>query len=346
MEIRKLNTLRGLAALIVMLTHFSDVTGWLGGSLGGRSGQYGVMLFFLLSGFLMSYLYLERTFSKENIKQYVIARMARVLPLFLLVVLVSFVAPYFGVKGLYDISSWQYLLSHLLFIDGESVLWTIAPEIQFYMLFIGLWFLASWRPGYAYVLIFATLVLLFFINFPRPHGTFFGLHYDFHIFRSLPYFLVGLLFGWHFKSLKIPDYLRKNWFVLALLLIPLMYPAFSPVNSAARMKMWLNYEVLFVMSVVCFCVVFFVPDKNIILSNKVGDFIGKISYSLYLLHMPIVISIEQLNVHEVAVTLRMRRSETDVFVQVKRGDLRKVQAFVAMHSNQLGINSKRCAARC
>jgi len=48
LEIRKLNTLRGLAALIVLITHFSDVTGWLGGSLGGRAGQYGVMLFFLL----------------------------------------------------------------------------------------------------------------------------------------------------------------------------------------------------------------------------------------------------------------------------------------------------------
>ena len=64
MEIRKLNTLRGLAALIVFITHFSDITNWLGGVLGGGSGAYGVMLFFLLSGFLMTYLYLERDFKK------------------------------------------------------------------------------------------------------------------------------------------------------------------------------------------------------------------------------------------------------------------------------------------
>lgn len=43
MEIRKLNTLRGLAALIVFVTHFSDITNWLNGSLGGGSGAYAVL---------------------------------------------------------------------------------------------------------------------------------------------------------------------------------------------------------------------------------------------------------------------------------------------------------------
>lgn len=66
MEIRKLNTLRALAALIVFFTHFSDITHWLDGALGGGSGAYGVMLFFLLSGFLMSLLYLDKDFTKAK----------------------------------------------------------------------------------------------------------------------------------------------------------------------------------------------------------------------------------------------------------------------------------------
>jgi peptidoglycan/LPS O-acetylase OafA/YrhL len=80
LEIRKLNSLRGLAALIVFFTHFSDITNWLGGALGGGSGAYGVMLFFLLSGFLMSYLYFDREFNKANIAGYFLARAGRVLP--------------------------------------------------------------------------------------------------------------------------------------------------------------------------------------------------------------------------------------------------------------------------
>ena len=90
MQLRKLNTLRGLAALIVFITHFSDITNWLGGVLGGGAGAYGVMLFFLLSGFLMSYLYFERDFKKSDIKYYFFARAARVLPLYLVVVLSSY----------------------------------------------------------------------------------------------------------------------------------------------------------------------------------------------------------------------------------------------------------------
>jgi len=296
LEIRKLNTLRGLAALIVLITHFSDVTGWLGGSLGGRAGQYGVMLFFLLSGFLMSYLYLDKEFNKKSIGRYILARAGRVLPLYLIIVLGSYFLYSTGFRGLYEISDIYKLLSHIMFIDGESVLWTIGPEIQFYFIFIGLWFLAAWRPGYVYVLIITVLILLFFTNFPRLHGNIQGISYNFfYLSRSLPYFFVGAIFGMHYKSFEAPKYLKKNLFVAALLLIPLMYPEFSPVSTDARMKMWLNYEVLFVMSVVFFCVVFLVPENNILLANKIGDFFGKISYSLYLLHLPIIVQLNKLD---------------------------------------------------
>ena len=59
--------------------------------------------------------------------------------------------------------------------------------------------------------------------------------------------------------------------------------------------MWLSYEVLFVMSTAFFCLVYLVPNNNKVLANKVGDFIGQISYSLYLLHMPIILLVNRLN---------------------------------------------------
>ena len=244
----------------------------------------------------MSYLYFDRAFSKSNVVKYGLARLGRVLPLFFIIVLISYFSAYFGYEGLYEISEWKKLISHLVFVDGESVLWTVAPEIHFYGIFIGFWYLASWRPGYIYVLIIATLISLFLTNFPRPHGYLQGFPYDFHLFRSLPYFFIGVILGMHYKSIKIPEYLKKNWFVVALILIPILYPQFSPVTSDAKNKMWLSYEVLFVMSTVFFCIVFLVPDNNVLLANKVGDFVGKISYSLYLLHMPILIQVNELNV--------------------------------------------------
>jgi hypothetical protein len=46
-EIRKLNSLRGLAALIVVISHFSNHSHLFNGMLGQGAGQLGVMLFFI-----------------------------------------------------------------------------------------------------------------------------------------------------------------------------------------------------------------------------------------------------------------------------------------------------------
>ncbi len=288
MEIRKLNSIRALAALIVLITHFSDATGWLDGKLGGRAGQYGVMLFFLLSGFLMSYLYLAKDFNFQSSKNYIVARIARVIPLFFLLVFLSYTLEQHGWHGLYSISEWHQVLSHLMFLKGESVLWSIAPEVQFYLIFVGLWFITAWKHYCLYFVVISSLIIILFSDFPRPTGSVYGLEYDLHLFRSLPYFLVGVLFGKHYRSLSIPNNLMSQWFVLALILIPLLYPKLSPLNSATTHRMWLNYEILLVMSTVFFTIVYLVPDKSLLLSNPIGDFVGKISYSLYLLHMPLL----------------------------------------------------------
>lgn len=302
MQIRKLNALRGLAALIVFVTHFSDITNWLDGRLGGGAGAYGVMLFFLLSGFLMAHLYMSKAFSKANVKRYVLARAGRVLPLYLLIVFGSYVLSLTDNQLLYNIPDVNTLVGHLLFLYGESVLWTIPVEVQFYCIFIAFWALAKSRPGYIYVAMLAVMIFLFLFNFPRIYGGINGIPYnEFNVIRSLPFFFVGVIFGMHYESLKVPDYLRKHWFVLALCLIPLLYPEFTPVTSDAKRRMWLSYEVLLVMSSVFFCLVYLVPNNNLLLANKVGDFFGKISYSLYLIHLPII---ELVNRYDFAIEVK------------------------------------------
>lgn len=295
MEIRRLNTIRGLAAAIVFFTHFSDVTGWIGGIVGGKAGQYGVMLFFLLSGFLMSHLNMQKDINRKNITLYALARSGRVLPLYVVVVIFSYFFSLLDIDWLYKIPNEQALAAHLLFIYGDSVLWTVAVDIQFYFIFAGLWILFSKKTGYIYVTAVGILIFLFFTNFSRLHGDIYGIPYHLRVLKSLPYFLVGVILGLHYNTLTIPRYLKKHAFVLSLLLIPLMYPSFSPVESDAKIRMWLSYEVLIVMSAVFFSVVFLVPEKNIILENPLGDFLGKISYSLYLLHLPIISLVDKMN---------------------------------------------------
>ncbi len=88
-NIKALTGLRGFAALLVFVTHASHQRSFLPRSV-HIYGQVGVMLFFVLSGFLLGYLYLERSPSRKQLIRYSAARIGRVVPLYLAVVLLSY----------------------------------------------------------------------------------------------------------------------------------------------------------------------------------------------------------------------------------------------------------------
>ena len=83
---------------------------------------------------------------------YGVARVARILPLFVAVVLLSWVAQQSGWPWLtataYDIPDIKSLASHLLTLYGVQVLWTIPAELHFYVIFALLWWLRP-RLGWA-----------------------------------------------------------------------------------------------------------------------------------------------------------------------------------------------------
>jgi peptidoglycan/LPS O-acetylase OafA/YrhL len=146
-EIPALNGLRGLAALIVFVSHFSNQSGIWGKVLGDGGGQLGVMIFFALSGFLMAYLYLGLPWTRQTVVAYAVARAARVLPLYLVVVLAACCLNTLGVihPRVYEVTG-SNLTEHLLFWKGASVLWTIPPEIWFYGIFAGIWSVQTALP--------------------------------------------------------------------------------------------------------------------------------------------------------------------------------------------------------
>lgn len=290
MEIRKLNMLRGLAALIVVFSHFANDTAWLGKYPGEGAGQLGVMLFFILSGFLMAYLYLRHDLDRARLRRYLVARVARVVPLFLLVVFGSYFLPRFGIQGwLFNFQTADVLWSHLLLLFGKSVLWTIPTEIHFYAIFCLLWWFGTrFRHGRLFVLIALLTLAVVFSGFPMFRGEVAGLRYHLHVVRTLPFFLVGLALGRLFTVWKAPSYLVHHGFAASLGLVLLLYPKIHQAAFAREHIFWSDLKVLLALSAVFFAVVFFVPDDNPLLSNRLGDFLGQISYSLYLLHLPIL----------------------------------------------------------
>lgn len=294
MELRKLNSLRGLAVLIVMISHHTNETWFFHFILGTGAGQLGVMLFFLLSSFLMAHLYLRMPPTRIALQNFVVARIARVIPLFLVVVLASYLLKQSGVSFAgflgYNIGSGKSLLEHLLLLRGEGLLWTIPPEIHFYMLFAVVWLL---RP-YCWRWIIAVMggIVAAFLSGFWPGDIRFelcGLDVTFDLIKVLPYFIVGAGFGYLYVSWQPPTWLRSHWFALAPLLILLLYPKIFGMITGQAHAMWSSPGVLIAISCIFFLTVFLVPEKNRALENWLGDKLGELSYSLYLLHYPVLL---------------------------------------------------------
>lgn len=145
-RVTSLDGLRGLAALAVVGYHYTTdfvedyaPTGWVAVDL--AYGRFGVVLFFIISGFVITTT-LERTRSGGD---YLVSRFARLFPAYWLAVVVTFVTvSAIGLPGWNR--SLPDLLANLTMLqsfmgrpDIDQVYWTLAFELTFYVLMIGLW---------------------------------------------------------------------------------------------------------------------------------------------------------------------------------------------------------------
>ena len=155
--INALTGLRGAAALIVFVSHCAN---WqmLPAVLGNGFGQLGVMIFFILSGFLMGHLYLSKEFTSESVRLYLVSRVGRIFPLYIALILLSvFVSTAIYPDFHYYITDPQIIFRALLFIDAPFEFWTIPVEVQFYFVFIGFWFLYTRNAGLPVLVTFTAL---------------------------------------------------------------------------------------------------------------------------------------------------------------------------------------------
>lgn len=142
MRFRELDGLRGIAAFAVVVYHLtvghdaffpddpaSPVT--------FHYGEYGVQLFFLISGFVI----LMTAQRSKRPSDFVISRVSRLYPPYWLAVVVSSVLVLaFGVPVLSGVTWWERLanltmIQRWFFIPNvDMVYWTLAIEMQFYVL--------------------------------------------------------------------------------------------------------------------------------------------------------------------------------------------------------------------
>jgi len=134
-HVQALDGLRGLAVLIVIGSHLSNA-GWLPLPNLSGIGKSGVYLFFVLSAYLLSHAMLARpSGGLSSVRywiNYALRRVLRIWPLYLTILLLSWVLNRAGVPWHYQIDS-AALVNHLALREGQSVLWSIPVEFTFYL---------------------------------------------------------------------------------------------------------------------------------------------------------------------------------------------------------------------
>lgn len=177
-----LNGLRFVGALAVMLFHcmtlnreiwgdFYDSAAFQAvGKVIGR-GHLGVNLFFVLSGFLITYLLLDETARKGriNLWRFLMRRFLRVWPLYFVIVLFGFfVFPHtpFGIVTVHEFWRYAVFLSNIdELVNGMrdsinflTATWTISIEEQFYLTWGLLIAVFAFKKQHSYLWFFGAVI--------------------------------------------------------------------------------------------------------------------------------------------------------------------------------------------
>ncbi len=216
-KLAALDGVRGLAVLTVFVSHSSAfnqrLTPWT--NFHG-TGQIGVYLFFVLSGFLLAHALLART--PINFGGFWLRRFFRIAPLYYLVVSIVFACQLAagkvygdaGIRNLFIAGGWPGFFKHLIFLKGNSVFWTIAAEFEFYFILpflVVLLLRFGWSAAWAFML----LAFAYCGWAVAIHAGFIGPQYALkvaqisHPTQFFDVFLFGIVAAWLWRE---PAFLR------------------------------------------------------------------------------------------------------------------------------------------
>ncbi|MGX5152719.1 acyltransferase family protein [Enterobacter hormaechei] len=285
-DLHGLTIFRFVTAFYVFLFHCNlrykaDISSW-GQSIIGN-GAIGMSFFFVLSGFVMAWA--SRNGIKEN---YYRSRIARIIPAYLVmgIITLPFLSEYdfthtvtYLLLFITTTQSW-FPQSFSQWNFGGS--WSVSTEMFFYVVFPFVLPLVQKRP--VTILIIAVLVssLIIPISMVLTNSAAFP-HYYVSPIHRLPEFISGVSLGCIFaQGLRIK---RLNISLLIFAIILLLF--LSPTNNSGWMQN--NYVTLPATCILVYCLASARINKNLFTLPLI--YLGKISYSFYLMQLPIMIYI-------------------------------------------------------
>lgn len=309
-----LNGLRFFAAIAVVITHielikyqagFSEV--WKNNLLVFELGSLGVIFFFVLSGFLITYLLLQEKSVTQTVavKKFYLRRILRIWPLYYLIVLLGFLVlpnihfidnPY--LNKFLDANFGPNFILYLLFLPNLAFAtyaavphigqtWSIGVEEQFYLL----WPLIvkhSKNILKALLLVIGILITLKVVVLilcrQIPDNAALKIIKPFLAMTKMESMAIGGIGAYYlFNGNQKIKWLYNNglMFLSIIMIVVLVY--FTP--GIVQDAIYLVYSVLFLIIILN---VSSNPNCIFKLENRVFKVLGNISYGLYMYHLIVI----------------------------------------------------------
>jgi peptidoglycan/LPS O-acetylase OafA/YrhL len=295
-----IESLRGVAALMVLLYHLAELVKIpLPGSLGFISTHFGlgVPLFYTLSGFVLAYGYADRLEGRAQIQRFYIRRLFRIAPLF------------YAMLALWLLASWvvwnrafsfQALFLNMSFLFGlvpgqhESIVWagwSIGIEMLFYLVFP---VIAVLIPNLRAALVgLAVACILSSAIFSTLTASGLGSYAYMNLGTHLPFFMGGIASFRLWQAMKFTRLPSLGWALLAGAAVLALMVAGSDHLLALLTRFGLErsiWAIVFGMLLLSACYA-----RNPVLESAPLRNLGKLSFSLYLLHPMIMVSLIKLD---------------------------------------------------
>lgn len=317
LQIDSLDGLRGLAVLLVFLSHTSirDVFLFPRADFAGM-GRPGVFLFFVLSAFLLTYPFVAKAnaiLNRRFLANYVFRRFLRIFPLYLLYLGAALTTTWLAWSigdgtepaGIPFSLTPREALQHVALQQGKGVTWSILVEFRYYLVLPVL--AAAFSIGLKNrlvpsLLLTALLILASHAYWPPAESAL----SDPRLGPYLPIFFMGsflalLHYHWNRQPWRDSALVRLTLELLGVLcsvVLLLLIPSVAsfvlgrdlPTNAFHRQ--FALYGLLW--SVVLFAAIHGAGLLRRVLELPPLRYLGFISFSLYLLHIVIILQLRRL----------------------------------------------------
>jgi peptidoglycan/LPS O-acetylase OafA/YrhL len=252
-----------------------------------RAGYLAVGMFFVLSGFVLSQSYGSTSWSRKNLVRYAIGRVSRIYPVYALSLLfvVPFIAgstvpgkPWFIANYAFLLQGWTAKIP----VHWNTPAWSLTCEVFFYLCFPLVVGTLRRLNGRAAIVVFVAACFLPALLWRA------GVPSSFKPLIHLADFLTGILAARAFEILRS---LKGNWIgrgywlylpataaIVLLMLYPMTNPGLLDLSGTLR-----PFTALALLG--------FALEGGLvarILSTRVPVYLGKASYAIYILHVPLL----------------------------------------------------------